>query len=298
MPLAQRSAIPTVPGVSAAVAVAIAVGCTFIGYLIDSARGAELTRAFSTLYFLGCVSAALIVRYRGLFTTVVQPPLILFLAVPLAYYNLKDSGTSMRDIALNVAYPLVDRFPLMAATTVIVLLIGLARFVLAHQHRRAPTAARVRSQARSPRAAAQRPTRQRAASQRPVPQQQRASARRKNENPAEPRTRRQAAAPLAEETRYRRQSGTPSVDPRPTRRARHEAPEPEDRTYRRGLDGQDRPSRRAGGNTESVYRYADEYRPAPQPSRRSSERRYRPDYPSHPLPQVRYREREEPPYTR
>lgn len=138
MPPSHRSILPSVPGVPAGAAVLIAVTCTFIGLLIDAQsagtrpQGNELTGSFATLYVAGCVVAVLAVRYRGLFTTLVLPPLLLFFAVPLAYQFLFGSAGSLKlkDILLNLAIPLVNRFPTMALATVIVLIAGGVRIGL------------------------------------------------------------------------------------------------------------------------------------------------------------------------
>lgn len=132
VPAPHRSVIPSVSGVPAGAAVLIAVACTSIGFFIDaSGGGKDLTHVFAAFYIVGCAAAALVVRYRGLFTTMVTPPLLLFLAVPVAYQQLLGhSSTSMRDIVLNLAVPLVNRFPTMAIATVVVLAIGLARMLM------------------------------------------------------------------------------------------------------------------------------------------------------------------------
>ncbi|WP_373282777.1 DUF6542 domain-containing protein, partial [Nocardia asiatica] len=86
VPAPQRSILPSVPGIPVGAAILIAVACTFLGFLIDaSGGGGELTGTFAALYVLGCVAAVSAVRYRGLFSTMVLPPLLLFVAVPLAY---------------------------------------------------------------------------------------------------------------------------------------------------------------------------------------------------------------------
>ncbi|WP_157557018.1 DUF6542 domain-containing protein, partial [Nocardia acidivorans] len=135
VPPSHRSILPTVPGVSAGIAVLTAVTCTFIGFLIDTLGGDELTGTFASLYVIGCVLAALIVRYRGLFTTAVLPPLLLFLAVPLAYQQMlgNSGGFKVKEILLNLAIPLVNRFPTMALATIVVLIIAAVRVFL---HRR------------------------------------------------------------------------------------------------------------------------------------------------------------------
>lgn len=146
VPAPQRSILPSVPGVPAGAAVLIAVACTFLGFLIDAlGDGTELTGSFTAFYVIGCVAAVLAVRFRGLFTTLVLPPLLLFVAVPLAYQQLLGrASTSIKDILLNLAIPLVHRFPTMVLTTVIVLCIGGARIALD----RAERAAEGKSQAR------------------------------------------------------------------------------------------------------------------------------------------------------
>lgn len=132
MPPSHRSILPTVPGVPAGAAVLIAVTCTFIGFFIDKQGGSELTGTFATLYVIGCLAAALVVRYRGLFTTMVLPPLLLFVAVPISYQLLLGNSGSLKlkDILLNLAIPLVNRFPTMALATVLVLIVGAVRVVL------------------------------------------------------------------------------------------------------------------------------------------------------------------------
>lgn len=126
MPAPQRSLLPTVPGVPAYAAVLIAAACTFVGFVIDALGDVtDLTGTFSAFYIFGCVAAAAAVRFRGLFTTMVLPPLLLFVAVPIAYRQLTGSSTaSLKDILLNLAIPLVHRFPPMMLATVLVLVIA------------------------------------------------------------------------------------------------------------------------------------------------------------------------------
>ncbi|MCZ4520699.1 hypothetical protein O4220_19495 [Rhodococcus ruber] len=143
VPLDHRSILATLPGVPAWGAVAIAAGLTFLGFLIDAARGTELTGAFAFFYILGCIAAVVLVRYRGLFTAMVQAPLILFVAVPLSYqYFTDNAGTSLKDIILNVAIPLVNRFPLMLLGTLVAVGLGALRIVLKRQNTHAPAVRR------------------------------------------------------------------------------------------------------------------------------------------------------------
>lgn len=128
------------PGVPAWAAVLIAVGATTLGFLIDALGDeSEPTGTFSAFYVLGCLAAVCAVRLRGLFTAMVLPPLLLFVAVPVACQFLSGRGsTSIKDVLLNLAIPLVQRFPTMLLATVLVLAVGAARIVL---HRRAPATA-------------------------------------------------------------------------------------------------------------------------------------------------------------
>jgi hypothetical protein len=102
-----------------------------VGFAFDAGSGKELTIAFSVLYVAGCVAAVLAVRQSGIFTAVIQPPLILFCAVPGCYWLLHGAKfTGLKDLAINCGYPLIERFPLMLLTAAGVLVIGLVRWYL------------------------------------------------------------------------------------------------------------------------------------------------------------------------
>ena len=78
---------------------------------------------------LGCIFAVLAVRQSGIFTAVIQPPLILFVAVPTAYFLFHGGQLGgVKDLAINCGYPLIERFPLMFFTSAAVLLIGMGRW--------------------------------------------------------------------------------------------------------------------------------------------------------------------------
>ena len=109
-----------------------------IGFAYDAGSGAKaLTAVFAGTYVVGCILAVLAVRQAGIFTAVIQPPLLLFGAVPMAYFVFTDSQlTNFKDTLINCAYPLIERFPLMFFTSAIVLLIGMARWYLGMSARR------------------------------------------------------------------------------------------------------------------------------------------------------------------
>jgi hypothetical protein len=128
----HRSAHPKVRGVPWWGAVLIAVTATAIGFAYDAGTGnKELGFVFGASYVIGCVGAVLAVRRSGTFTAVVQPPLILFISVPGAYFLFHGAKmTGLKDILINCGYPLIERFLLMAATSAVVLLVGMVRWSL------------------------------------------------------------------------------------------------------------------------------------------------------------------------
>jgi hypothetical protein len=135
----HRSALPSFPGVPSWGAVVIAVTATLIGFAFDAGSGnKDLSAVFAAAYFIGCLVAVLVVRQSAVFTAVIQPPLILFGAVPSAYFLFHNGQLDgLKDLAINCGYPLVERFPLMFFTSAAVLLIGMARWYYGVSTRRA-----------------------------------------------------------------------------------------------------------------------------------------------------------------
>jgi hypothetical protein len=111
--------------------VVVAVTGVAAGFAFDAGSGKELTSVFSGLYVVGCLAAVLAVQQAGVFTAVIQPPLILFCAVPGAYFLFHGAKfTGVKDLVINCGYPLIERFPLMLFTSAGVLLVGLVRWYL------------------------------------------------------------------------------------------------------------------------------------------------------------------------
>ncbi len=135
----QRSALPTLPGIPWWGAAILAVTMTAVGFAYDAGTGSQaLSAVFVVFYVLGCIAAILAVRQSGVFTAVIQPPLILFVAVPFAYFVFHGSTfTGVKDLLINCGYPLIERFPLMFFTSATVLLIGMVRWYLGAAARRA-----------------------------------------------------------------------------------------------------------------------------------------------------------------
>jgi hypothetical protein len=137
----HRSILPSIPGIPWWAAVVVGVTATAVGFAFDAGSGnKELTGVFSALYVVGCVAAVLAVRQAGVFTAVIQPPLILFCAVPGAYWLFHGAKiTGLKDLLINCGYPLIERFPLMLFTSAGVLLIGMVRWYLGMSARSAAT---------------------------------------------------------------------------------------------------------------------------------------------------------------
>lgn len=102
---------------------------TGTGIGIDLTRADTLTRLFLVFYAVGCVAAVLAVARRSIFTAMVQPPLILAVAVPLVVRVLGggSTGGGLRNTVLELGLPLVNGFPTMAVTTVVTVVLGLVR---------------------------------------------------------------------------------------------------------------------------------------------------------------------------
>lgn len=268
------------PGVNAGLAVLIAVGFTALGAGIDAARGTELTKVFSVAYIVGCVVAVLAVRQRGLFTAAVQPPLILFITVPLAYqYMTKGGGTGMKEIALNDAVPLVNRFPLMATATVSVLVIAGLRWLLgrsqgAVERARATRASRAGSRSeRKPRSGS--------GAGRSADRGTRAASRAKAKNGPKD-TAKDKLDRIASKAETLKSESIPKNN-----RGQASGPIPSGRSY--DGDRTSGPMRRRPEQPRSDPRYQQQ-----PPEARGGHRRG--DVPSHPMPGVRYRDT--PPYER
>jgi hypothetical protein len=107
------------------------LGLTAVGVFADVERLNRLGIVFQACYFVGCLLAVVVVQRKGLFGPMVQPPLILAVAVPgvvLATGSLPTGG-GMTATALAVGTPLINGFPTMVITTGLVLAIGAFRLV-------------------------------------------------------------------------------------------------------------------------------------------------------------------------
>jgi hypothetical protein len=137
VPVDERSVLATVPGAPWWAVIAILTAFTIVGALTAGANAGSQMGIAS----IG-VGAA---RNRALFTAMVQPPLLIFAAVPLhGWLGLPDKSNTSR-IVFDVIKPLIDLFPWMFWITAVTCVIGIARLVL---YRRATAAARTAAKGR------------------------------------------------------------------------------------------------------------------------------------------------------
>ena len=133
-PVGERSLINSVLGIPPLAAVGLAFGFTALGVFVDLQRIGTVGAVFQVLYFAGCVLAMTWVRRRNLFGPLVQPPLLLAVAVP-AIVLMGDGGTGGGSALLSVGAPLINSFPTMAITSGVVLALGVLRLVVQREPR-------------------------------------------------------------------------------------------------------------------------------------------------------------------
>jgi hypothetical protein len=296
-------------------------GCA-VGFAFDAGSGKDLTIVFSALYVAGCAAAVLAVRQAAIFTAVIQPPLILFCAVPGAYFLFHGAKfTGVKDLVINCGYPLIERFPLMLFTSAGVLLVGVIRWYLGKFHSGEAEVAEVTDTAaaegaqlglvakltaffnRDP-ADAEKPdraARARARREHAVERSARSTAAergsgRRPTTSSRPRRPRPPIDDAAEPTRERTQRRRPTrefADPEPPRRSSSRQPRDPDlrgrppREMRRDPHARrDRPASR--GSRFDPYEPSEPFdAPAPPPRRRPAPNGVAASH--HPISQVRYR---------
>jgi hypothetical protein len=130
-PVPDRSLIATVLGVPPLAAVGIAAVLTAIGVAVDLVRAGTLGVVFTVCYVVGCVLAVAWVRRSGVFWPMVQPPLLLAVAVPAVVLlaGTPKPGAGVAERLLVIGAPLVNSFPTMAWVTGIVVALGVFRLV-------------------------------------------------------------------------------------------------------------------------------------------------------------------------
>ena len=130
--MSQRSVLAAVLGLRPVAAIGLGALLTAIGVVVDLTWVGSLGAVFTICYVSGCLLAVAWVRREGLFGPLVQPPLLVAVAVP-AVVLLSGSprpGQGVTERLLVIGAPLVNAFPVMAATTAAVVALGVLRMVL------------------------------------------------------------------------------------------------------------------------------------------------------------------------
>jgi hypothetical protein len=122
----------------------LAAALTTLGVCVDLYRVGSLGAVFTGCHVVGCLLAVFWVRRTGLFWTLVQPPLLVAVAVPVVVLvaGSPRPETGLTERALVIGAPMVNAFPVMAAATALVLAVGVFRMVNQPlRRRRTPTSA-------------------------------------------------------------------------------------------------------------------------------------------------------------
>ncbi|WP_233442297.1 DUF6542 domain-containing protein [Lentzea atacamensis] len=177
----------------------------FIGAFIDISSSKTVGWTFNAVFFVGALVAILLVQRRSLFAPMVQPPLVLAATVPLLVMltgGVQKGGLAA--MAIGLAKPLVDSFPVMAVTTAVTVTLGIIRIVIQKDPNQ-PSKDEVRE------AKAELKSRGKPEARKPT-----------REEPAEDRPRR--PRPEGTPARRPRPEGAPARRPRPEGAARGERP--------------------------------------------------------------------------
>ena len=125
----ERSVVRTVRGLRWWGALALAAVLTVAGVAVDLLTSGELGVVFTACFAGGCILATAWARRDSLFVPLVQPPLLLAVAVPavvVATGSLPRSGGTASAL-LAIGGPLVNGFPTLAITAAICLALGFVR---------------------------------------------------------------------------------------------------------------------------------------------------------------------------
>ncbi len=130
-PVRERSLIGPVLGIPPLMAVALAMGLTAVGVGVDLLRVGTVATIFQIGYGAGCLLAVAWVRRRSIFLPAIQPPLLLAVVVPVlaVLVGAPSSTAGVTEHLLLAGAPLINAFPAMAVTTVLVLLLAGYRLV-------------------------------------------------------------------------------------------------------------------------------------------------------------------------
>ncbi|MBM9468309.1 DUF6542 domain-containing protein [Nakamurella leprariae] len=120
---AAASAVTTRPGIHWWVAVLVALVASLLGAAVDGMASGALGWGLQIGFVAGVVVAALLIRRDSLFTAMVQPPLVLVVAILVGSTVFAETG--LYATALRV----VAGFPTMLVGTAAAVVIGVIRIV-------------------------------------------------------------------------------------------------------------------------------------------------------------------------
>lgn len=213
VPWNYRAIFGSFKGIPWWAAILCALVPALIGAFIDINSSKTVGWTFNAVFFIGALAAILLVQRRSLFAPMVQPPLILAATVPvLVMLTGGVQGGKPSAIAIGLARPLIDSFPVMAVTTAVTVALGIVRIFIQKDPNR-PSKDEVRE------AKAELKSRGKPAARKPSRESSRESSR---EEPAEDRPRR--PRPEGAPARRPRPEGAPARRPRPEGAARGERP--------------------------------------------------------------------------
>jgi hypothetical protein len=121
---ADASVFPSVRGWPSWAVILLALVLTLGGTAVDGATTGLLAWGLRIGFYLGVISAALMVRRRSIFTAMVQPPLVLVIGIVFGGMLFTNAGG-----LYGTALKIIGTFPTMALGTAAAVLIGLIRIV-------------------------------------------------------------------------------------------------------------------------------------------------------------------------
>ena len=127
------------PGWSGTAAVLIACALTGSGVVVDAVTGGVLGWGIGIGFVVGVTCAVVMVRREGLFTAMVQPPLVFAALAILGQILISPHGRSVALLGV------VGLFPTLAVGTALTLALGVLRTATKHRSGRGPRSGQVRS---------------------------------------------------------------------------------------------------------------------------------------------------------
>ena len=126
--IADASVLSSVRGWPSWAVILLALGLTLAGTAVDGVTTGLLAWGLRIGFYLGVLSAALLVRRGSVFTAMVQPPLVLVVGI-VAGVLLFGPATGLRGNVISIASTVINTFPTMAIGTAVAVLIGLIRIL-------------------------------------------------------------------------------------------------------------------------------------------------------------------------